>query len=71
MKNSTKMNKNFTNPEFIPYGTNSEIDRLIDSENPEERAMAANLNYALDKLVNDDNCYVRCSVVLQGYGLDR
>ena len=32
MKNWTKMNKNFTNPEFIQYGTDIEMDKLADNE---------------------------------------
>ena len=52
--------------EFKEYGTNSKMDKLVDSESYVERIKAAEQRYALDVLVNDDNWEVRCAVAKQG-----
>ena len=52
--------------EFKNYGTDPEMDMLVDSNNWEERREAAEQGYALDKLVNDDDGMVREAVARQG-----
>ncbi len=55
---------------FTPYGTNSEKDKLVNSEDWEIRETIAKQGYGLDVLVNDENLWVRAAVARQGYGLD-
>ncbi len=43
---------------------------LAISSDYRDRVRAAQQNYKLDKLVNDENTYVRAAVARQGYGLD-
>lgn len=37
------------------YGTDPKLDKLIDSNNWEDRANAAEQGYGLDKLINDED----------------
>ena len=53
------------------YGTDPKLDKLVDSNNWEDRIKAAEQDYGLDKLVNDENEYVRKEVVKHGYKLDK
>lgn len=55
---------------MMNYGTNSELDRLVDSDNYEDRMAAAAKGYALEKLKNDKSEKVRATVAAQGYALD-
>lgn len=71
MKNLTKMNKNSTNPEFIPYGTDPEMDKLVDSKSYFDRSFAAYKRYALYILVNDSDYRVRIRVAQDDYKLDK
>ena len=53
------------------YGTDPKLDKLVDSDNWEDRVSAAEQGYGLDKLINDKNSLVRGAVAHQGYGLDK
>ena len=53
------------------YGTDPKLDRLIDSDNWEDRTKAAEQGYGLDKLINDEDYHVRRVVAEKGYGLDK
>lgn len=53
---------NETSKNYIPYGTNSEMDKLVDSKSVEDRKKAAEAGYGLDRLVDDDNFEVRLKV---------
>ena len=53
------------------YGTDPKLDKLVDSDNWEDRAKVAEQGYALDKLINDEDYFVRRAVAKQGYGLDK
>ena len=47
--------------EILNY-TISNLEAMLQSEDSEERAAVANLGYALDRLVYDENPYVRAAV---------
>ena len=53
------------------YGTDPELDKLVDSNNHDVRRKAAKQGYGLDKLVNDKSKWVRYEVANQGYGLNK
>ena len=53
------------------YGTDPKLDRLVDSDNWEDRAKVAEQGYGLDKLINDEDYFVRRTVAKHGYGLDK
>lgn len=53
------------------YGTDPKLDKLVDSDNWEDRARVAEQGYALDKLINDEDYFVRRAVAKYGYGLDK
>ena len=53
------------------YGTDTELDKLVDSKDWEDRENAALYGYGLDKLINDKNYQVRRAVAEQCYGLDK
>ena len=53
------------------YGTDPKLDRLVDSDNWEDRAKVAEQGYGLDKLINDEDYFVRRAVARHGYGLDK
>lgn len=59
------------NCQWTPYGTNSELDKQVDSDDYSIRAKVAKQGYGLDKLVNDKDFHVRYEVAKQGYGLDK
>lgn len=59
------------NCNWTPYGTNPELDKLVDSNYWEDRYSAAKQGYGLDELVNDEEKDVRWAVAKQGYGLDK
>lgn len=56
--------------EFRKYGTDSDLDSIIDYDDWKERLKVAKQNYGLDVLVNDTSAMVRAAVARQGYGLD-
>ena len=58
------------NCNWTPYGTDAELDQLVDSSDFSVRIRIAYQNYGLDKLINDENSKVREVVAKQGYGLD-
>ena len=53
------------------YNTDSELDKLVDSDDFEDRIRVAEQSYGLDKLVNDEDLDVRKAVAEQGYGLNK
>lgn len=55
---------------YQKYGTNAELDKMVNSDNWEIRREAARQQYGLDKLINDVNHWVRVAVAEQKYGLD-
>lgn len=57
--------------EFIPYGTDPEMDKKVDSPDSYVRAAVAKQGYGLDKLIDDPDEDVRWEVANQGYGLDK
>lgn len=57
--------------EFKKYGSDKELDKLVDSKSWQVRREVAKQDYGLDKLINDENIAVRYQVVKQGYGLDK
>ena len=71
MKNLTKSIENSTNLEFIPYGTDPEMDKLVDSKSYFDRSFAAYKRYALYILVNDSDYRVRIRVAQDDYKLDK
>ena len=71
MKNLTKSIENSTNLEFIPYGTDPEMDKLVDSKSYFDRSFAAYKRYALYILVNDSDYRVRIQVAQNDYKLDK
>jgi len=56
---------------FRPYGTNEELDELVDSKDWTDRREVARQGYGLDKLIDDESIWVREAVAKQGYGLDK
>jgi uncharacterized protein YcgL (UPF0745 family) len=52
------------------YGTNPELDKLVDSDNIIDKINAVKQGYGLDILINDEDWKVRKAVANQGYGLD-
>ena len=56
--------------DFTPYGISPDMDKLVDSNNIDDRISAANNCYGLDKLINDECDRVRMAVAAQGYGKD-
>lgn len=71
MKNLTKSIENSTNLEFTPYGTDPEMDKLVDSKSYFDRSFAAYKRYALYILVNDSDYRVRIQVAQNDYKLDK
>lgn len=71
MKNLTKSIENSTNLEFIPYGADPEMDKLVDSKSYFDRSFAAYKRYALYILVNDSDYRVRIQVAQNDYKLDK
>ena len=71
MKNLTKSIENSTNLEFIPYGTDPEMDKLVDSKSYFDRSFAVYKRYALYILVNDSDYRVRIRVAQDDYKLDK
>ena len=63
--NTIKNTKNFT-----PYGTDPEKDKMVKSDDWEDRLEMAEEGYGLDVLINDEDWEVRTIVAKQGYGLD-
>lgn len=59
------------NCQWIPYGTNPELDKQVDSDDWNVRVAVAQQGYGLDKLVNDKRWEVRREVAIHGYGLDK
>ena len=55
---------------FIPYGTDSEKDKMVKSDNWRDRLEMAKQGYGLEVLINDEDWSVRTAVARQGYGLD-
>lgn len=53
------------------YGTDPELDKLVDSDNYKDRIKAAEQKYALNKLIDDEDYEVRAVVARQGYGLNQ
>lgn len=53
------------------YGSNPELDRLVDDDNWMVRVKAVFQDYGLDKLIDDEDYRVRGAVAKRGYGLDR
>lgn len=58
------------NCNWIPYGTDPELDKKVDSDYWGIRYDVAEQGYGLDKLVYDEDYEVREVVAEQGYGLD-
>ena len=63
--NTIKNTKNFT-----PYGTDPEKDKMVKSDDWEDRLEMAEEGYGLDILINDEDWEVRTMVAKQGYGLN-
>ena len=61
------MNKIYS---YAPYGTDSKLDKLVESKKISNRIKAARYNYGLEKLINDSNETVRIAVAEQGFRLD-
>ena len=55
---------------FTPYGTDPEKDKMVKSDDWEDRLEMAEEGYGLDVLINDEDWEVRTIVAKQGYGLD-
>ena len=55
---------------YTPYGTNSDVDRLVNSDNWVDRSNAAKRGYALDRLMFDSDYKVRADVANTGFRLD-
>ena len=55
----------------ISYGTTFKLDKLVDSDDWEDRLEAAKQGYGLDKLVCDKEEEVRKEVAKQGYGFKK
>ena len=49
------------------YGSFSDTDALVDSDNVEDRIRMAKMGYGVDKLVNDPDPRVRVEVAKGGY----
>ena len=58
------------NCEWTPYGTDPELDAIVDHKSDYIRRGAASHSYGLDKLVYDENPFIRSMVASKGYGLD-
>lgn len=56
--------------EWTPYGTDPELDAIVDHKSDYIRRGAASHGYGLDKLVYDENPFIRSMVASRGYGLD-
>ena len=56
--------------EWTPYGTDKELDKVVDHNSDYIRRGAASHGYGLDKLVYDPNPFIRSMVASRGYGLD-
>lgn len=56
--------------EWTPYGTDPELDKIVDNKSDYIRRGAASHGYGLDKLVYDVNPFIRSMVASRGYGLD-
>ena len=54
----------------VPYGTDPNLDKCVDSNDFIVRKSVAEQGYGLDKLINDESWFVRESVAKQGYRLD-
>ena len=59
-----------SNCKFIPYGTDPKKDKMVKSDDWEDRLKMAEEGYGLDILINDKRWVVREAVAEQGYGLD-
>lgn len=57
--------------ELRMYGSDKELDKLVDSEDWQARLAAVKQGYGLDKLVNDKLWGIRLQVAKRGYGLDK
>lgn len=55
---------------YIPYGSNTKLDKLVNSKNLSDRLTAVEQNYGLDKLVYDNSWEVRYEIAKLGFGLD-
>ena len=55
---------------FIPYGTNPEKDKMVESNYWGDRLEMVKEGYGLDVLINDENKWVRATVARQGCGLN-
>ena len=64
-ENTIKNTKNFT-----PYGTDSEKDKMVKSDNWRDRLEMAKQGYGLEVLINDEVWGIREAVAKQGYGLN-
>ena len=58
------------NCNWTPYGTKSDLDKLVDSLISDTRISMVKQNYGLDKLINDTDRDVRAAVARNGYKLD-
>lgn len=58
------------NCKWTPYGTDPELDKIVDHQSDYVRRGAASHSYGLDKLVYDPNPFIRSMVASKGYGLD-
>lgn len=52
------------------YGDNPELDKLVDSENIQDKLEAINKGYGLDKLIKDSSEEVRNAVLATGYRIE-
>lgn len=62
--------KLFYNYDEKLYGSNSELDKIVDSKDPNIRKEAAKRAYGLDKLIYDEDWQVRKEVAYKGYHLN-
>lgn len=55
---------------WVPYGTDPNLDKCVDSNDFNVREAVAEQGYGLDKLINDPDSQIRLIVAGLGYGLD-
>ena len=55
--------------DYIPYGLIDELDRLVESDNVEDRLLAVKKHYALEVLSDDPSWRVRLAVCKLGWNL--
>lgn len=76
-KEKNNLNQIYKNGEYADYpkdklyGSNPELDKMVDSRGYLNRLKVAKKGYGLDKLVDDYDWRVREEVAKQGYGMEK